>query len=231
MLRVRQFRYGGDNLGYIVHGERAAVAIDPGKVGAVLGYLGQHGLTLKAIRNTHSHCDHTGGNRELAKATGSMVVDSKAVGDFQLAGKLIKVIPVPGHTLDSVVFYYPGWVISGDTLFIANVGNCPPGRLNIFRQSLHRLLALPEETVVYPGHDYTARSLRRAKEIEPENFDREKFCRGYSPPPVISTIGDEKRINPYLRIDHPAVIAYLKRAGRPAATSEERFRSMVIGDQ
>jgi hydroxyacylglutathione hydrolase len=231
MLKVRQFRYGEDNLGYIVHGEREAVAIDPGGVGAVLGYLGQHGLTLKSIRNTHSHSDHTGGNRQLAKATGSRVVDPNAPGDFELEGELIKVIPVPGHTLDSVAFYYPGWVISGDTLFIANVGNCLSERLNIFRGSLQRLLALPEETVVYPGHDYTERSLLRAEEIEPDNPDREKFHRDYCPPPVISTIGDEKRINPYLRSDHPVVIAYLKRTGRPAATSEERFRSMVIGDQ
>jgi glyoxylase-like metal-dependent hydrolase (beta-lactamase superfamily II) len=55
--------------------------------------------------------------------------------------------------------------------------------------------------VVYPGHDYTARSLKRAKEIEPGNPDLEKFLGSYHPPPVASTLGDEKRINPYLRTD------------------------------
>ncbi len=230
MLEVRQFPYGEDNLGYLVHGKKEAAAIDPGRAGPVLEYLRARGLVLKEIRNTHSHSDHTGGNQSLAEAAGAEVVDSPGGGDFRLEGERIEIISVPGHTPDSVAFYYPGWVISGDTLFIANAGNCPPGRLAVFRQSLDRLLALPEETVVYPGHDYTERSLRRAGEIEPGNRDLEKFRRSYDPPPVASTIGDEKRINPYLRTDQPEVIAYLERAGKPAATARERFRALVCGD-
>ncbi len=230
MLQVRQFRYGEDNLGYLVHGAGAAAAVDPGEAGPVLDYLWQNGLILKEIRNTHSHADHTGGNSPLAAATGAGVIDSGGGGGFELEGKRIEVIPVPGHTPDSVAFYSPGWLISGDTLFIANAGNCPPARLPVFRKSLDRLLALPEETAVYPGHDYTSRSLKRAKEIEPGNPDLEKFIRGYRPPPVASTIGDEKRINPYLRTDWPAVAEYLRREGLPASTPEERFRSMVCGE-
>ncbi len=230
MLEVRQFPYGEDNLGYLVHGKKEAAAIDPGEAKKILAYLHRAGLRLKEIRNTHSHSDHTGGNRSLAEAAGAGVVESSGGGDFRLEGERIEVIPVPGHTPDSVAFYYPGWVISGDTLFIANAGNCPPGLLAVFRKSLDRLLALPEETVVYPGHDYTGRSLRRAGEIEPGNRDLEKFRRSYNPPPVASTIGDEKRINPYLRTDQPEVIAYLERAGKSSATSRERFRALVRGD-
>ncbi|MDP8236440.1 MAG: MBL fold metallo-hydrolase [Candidatus Erginobacter occultus] len=230
MLEVKQFPYGKDNLGYLVHGEKEAAAIDPGETGPVLDYLREKGLVLKEIRNTHSHGDHTGGNRPLAAAAGVGVVGFRDAGFFQLEGERIEVIPTPGHTADSVAFFGPGWLISGDTIFIANAGNCPPERLEIFRQSLDRLLTLPEETVLYPGHDYTARSLRRAEEIDPGNPDREKFQRDYNPPPVASTIGVEKRINPYLRTDCPAVIAYLKRAGKPAATSAERFRSFMMGD-
>ncbi len=230
MLEVRQFPYGEDNLGYLVHGKKEAAAIDPGPAGPVIEYLRCRGLILKEIRNTHSHSDHTGGNRSLAGAAGAEVVDSPGGGDFRLEGEGIEVIPVPGHTPDSVAFYYTGWVITGDTLFIANAGNCPPGRLAVFRRSLDRLLALPEETAVYPGHDYTERSLNRAAEIEPGNRDREEFRRMYQPPPVASTIGDERRINPYLRTDQPEVIAWLKRAGKPAATARERFRALVCGD-
>jgi len=230
MLRVRQFPYGEDNLGYLVHGTSEAAAIDPGAAGAVLEYLRDKGLILKSIRNTHSHADHTGGNRELAAATGAEVIGPGSTGDLELEGEGIEVIPTPGHTADSAVFHHPGWVITGDTLFIANAGNCPPSRLAVFRKSLDRLLALPEETVVYPGHDYTGRSLRRAKEIEPENPDLEEFIRSYRPPPVASTIGDEKRINPYLRTERPAVAEYLRRSGLPAATPGERFRSMVCGE-
>ncbi len=229
MLRVRQFPYGADNLGYLVHGERAAVAIDPGEAGAILEYLRDHGLVLKSIRNTHSHGDHTGGNRELAADTGAEVVGSGGTQRFELEGEGIEVILAPGHTADSVIFYHPGWAITGDTLFIANAGNSSPALLPAFRKSLDRLLSLPEETAVYPGHDYTDRSLKRAKEIEPGNPDLERFIRSYRPPPVASAIGDEKRINPYLRTDVPAVIEYLRRSGLPAATPEERFRSMVYG--
>ncbi len=227
MLEVKQFPYGKDNLGYLVHGEKEAAAIDPGEAGPILNYLRKNGLVLREIRNTHSHGDHTGGNRSLAAATGAAVIGPGEAGSFELEGEGIEVIPTPGHTADSVAFFGPGWLISGDTIFIANAGNCPPERLEIFRQSLDRLLDLPEETVVYPGHDYTARSLRRAEEINPGNPDLEKFRKSYNPPPVASTIGDEKRINPYLRTDCPAVIAYLERAGKPAATSAERFRSFM----
>jgi hydroxyacylglutathione hydrolase len=229
MLEVKQFPYGKDNLGYLVHGEKEAVAIDPGETGPVLDYLREKGLVLQEIRNTHSHGDHTVGNRPLAAAAGVRIVGSGEAGFFQLEGERIEVIPTPGHTADSVAFFGPGWLISGDTLFVANAGNCPPERLEIFRQSLDRLLALPEETVVYPGHDYTARSLRRAEEIDPGNPDLEKFQRDYKPPPVASTIGDEKRINPYLRTERPAVAEYLRRSGLPASTPGERFRSMVCG--
>lgn len=229
MLRVRQFPYGADNLGYLVYGEGEAAAIDPGEAKAILGYLRENGLVLKEIRNTHSHGDHTCGNRELASATGAEIISPDSAGSFELEGEEVEVIPTPGHTADSVVFYHPGWVITGDTLFIANAGNCPLEMLPIFRRSLDPLLALPEGTAVYPGHDYTARSLKRAKEIEPGNPDLEKFIAGYRPPPVASTIGEEKRINPYLRTEQPAVADYLRRSGMPASTPEERFRSMVCG--
>ncbi len=229
MLEVKQFSYGADNLGYLIHGESEATAIDPGEVGAILDYLRDNEFVLKEIRNTHSHGDHTCGNRRLAEATGAEIIDLGTTGDFVLEGEGIEVIPTPGHTADSVVFYHPDWVITGDSLFIANAGNCSPDRLPVFRKSLDRLLVLPEETVVYPGHDYTERSLRRAKEIEPGNPDLERFIRSYRPPPVASTIGDEQRINPYLRTEQPAVIEYLKRSGMPAATPEERFRAMVCG--
>ncbi len=118
-------------------------------------------------------------------------------------------------------------MITGDTLFIANAGNCPPGLLPTFRESLDRLLSLPDDTVVYPGHDYTEHSLRRAGEIEPGNEAIRRFREAYSPPPVVSTIGDEKKINPYIRTDDPAVIAYLEKRGLPTATPFERFKSFM----
>ena len=227
MLKVEQFRYDSDNLGYLVHDGGEAVAIDPGDPDFVLDYIRENRLRLKEIRNTHTHFDHTSGNRLLAAESGVRVVDSTGVGSFPLGAEKIEVIPTPGHTEDSVCFRGEGWVITGDTLFIANVGNCLPGLLEAFRESLTRLLSLPEKTVVYPGHDYTGRSILRAIEIEPGNADIKRFWQSYNPPPIVSTIGDEKMINPYLRADQPAVIAYLEENGKPTATDLERFKSFL----
>ncbi len=222
-----QFRYDNDNLGYLIHDGKEAVAIDPGDPDFVLDYIRKKGLRLKEIRNTHSHSDHTSGNRILSAETGTPIVDSTDSLPFSVGEEIIKIIPTPGHTRDSVCFGSNSWVISGDTLFIANVGNCLPGLVDTFRESLYRLLQLPEETIIYPGHDYTDRSLKRAREIEPENPDIKWFRNSYNPPPVISTIGSEKRINPYLRTDEPAVIKYIKANGKDAETSFSRFRSFL----
>jgi hydroxyacylglutathione hydrolase len=222
-----QFRYDNDNLGYLIRDGKEAVAIDPGDPDFVLDYIREEGLHLKEIRNTHSHSDHTSGNRILAAETGAPITDSTGADPFYVGEETIEVIPTPGHTRDSVCFRSNGWVITGDTLFIANVGNCLPGLVRAFRDSLTRLLELPDETVIYPGHDYTDRSLRRAREIEPDNPDIKRFQESYNPPPIVSTIGDEKRINPYLRTDEPTIIAYLTENGKNVETSLGRFQSFL----
>jgi len=143
MLRVEQFPYGADNLGYLVHGVREAAAIDPGEAGPILKYLRANGLLLQEIWNTHSHGDHTCGNRVLAEVTRVEIIGSGGPGSFKIEGEGIEVIPTPGHTADSAAYYHPGWVITGDTLFIANAGNCASEMLPILRRSLDRLLSSP----------------------------------------------------------------------------------------
>jgi len=227
MQRVIQIKYGADNLGYLIHDRAKAIAIDPGAPGFILDYIQKESLHLKEIRNTHSHFDHTSGNQELSASTGAPVVVSTGPGRFYLGDETIEIIPTPGHTRDSVCFLSNGWVITGDTLFIANVGNCLPGLIRPFRKSLDRLLELPDDTTVYPGHDYTGRSIRRALEIEPENPDIINFLESYNPPPVASTIGEEKKINPYLRTDEPTVIAYLTKNEKDVSSSLHRFQSFL----
>ena len=227
MLKVIQFRYGNDNLGYLIHDEHTGIAIDPGDPGFLWDYIQQHGIHLKGIWNTHSHSDHTLGDSLLAAKSGARIMRSTGTEYITLEGGEIEVMPTPGHTQDSVCFRGNGWVITGDTLLIANVGNSVPGLFKAFRGSLTRLISLPEETVVYPGHDYTARSILRAMQIEPGNDHIKRFWQSYTPPPVVSTIGDEKRINPYLRTEVPAVIAYLKANGKNTDTSFKRFKSFL----
>ncbi len=105
MLQVVQFGYGGDNLGYLVHDGKEALAIDPGDPGFVAGYVRGHCLRLQEIRNTHSHGDHTSGNRRLAAEFGVRVVPSAGGENISLGDETIEVIPTPGHTPDSVCFF------------------------------------------------------------------------------------------------------------------------------
>ncbi len=102
MLRISQSRYSVDNLGYLIHDEKEAIAIDPGDPDFVLDYIREEGLHLKEIRNTHSHSDHTSGNRILADKTGVPIADSTDSLPFAIGEEIIEVIPTPGHTRDSV---------------------------------------------------------------------------------------------------------------------------------
>lgn len=227
MIEIIQFQYSRDNLGYVLISADRAIAVDPGADGYILNLLRQKNLELKAIVNTHGHSDHTGGNVALQRATGAGILDPAERSSLRLGADEILIIPTPGHTEDSVCFSIGSNLLTGDTLFIANIGNCPPARMGTFHNSLRRILALPDDTVVYPGHDYTERSLKRAGRIEKNNPDLKKFQKTYRPPPVASTIGTEKKINPYLRTDRPAVIDYLKRHNKNVGDSFQRFKSFL----
>lgn len=227
MLEVYQYRYSSDNLGYIVYSSSEAVAIDPGDLGSVKGFLDKKGLKLVGILNTHGHFDHTMGNGALEKA---YLLKTKSVRDgekIKIGNSSLEVIATPGHTEDSVSFKGDGFVITGDTLFIANVGNCSHSLMKAFRNSLDKLLSLPDKTTVYPGHDYTQRSVKRAMGIEPENKNIKKFWDCFSSSSVHSTIGTEKSINPYLRADNPVIKAHLEANGKNVSSSFECFKSFL----
>jgi len=184
-----------------------AVVIDPAaEVKRILQAAKANGIsTVKYIICTHSHADHTGGNRELKQATGAPIVihrdDAERLanpppfileifrceasppadklvedGDEITFGKhSLKVIHTPGHTAGGICLYTPGYVITGDTLFVGAVGrtDLPGGSTSTLLHSIQaKLLTLPEDTIVLPGHNY-----------------------GHAPR---STIGQEKRFNPFL---------------------------------
>jgi len=227
VIHLIQFHYSTDNLGYLLFSGTAALAVDPGDPDPVMGILRKKNLQLKMIVNTHGHYDHTSGNSRLSSLTGAEILKP---GGNELSGILaepISVIATPGHTEDSICLHFDHRLLTGDTLFIANIGNCPPSRLKIFRHSLSRILSLDDETVVYPGHDYTERSLQRAATIEKDNADLKEFIAAYHSPPVASTIGIEKRINPYLRTDSPEVITYLKENNKATTNAFQRFKSFI----
>lgn len=167
---IRMFRTGGDrNLAYLVANEttRDAVVIDPSyDPRSIVSYANSHEFRIVYAFNTHDHADHTNGNEAFKRACGvqplqwrdrepatQVVVDDGA--SLPLGRLTVRILHTPGHTPDSICIYVNGAVFTGDTLFVGKIGgsDLEDGARQEY-ESLHRkLLTLPPETKVYPGHD------------------------------------------------------------------------------
>ncbi len=211
-----------------------ALAVDPLDWRLVLEVAKKHGWTIKQILNTHEHSDHTGGNVGLKDATGAKVLAHEGAaprigtgidrglkkGDIIKVGRIeLECLDTPGHTMTHVcVLSHTDTqaLICGDTLFNAGVGNCfnggnPEVLYDTFAQQLSRL---PDNTRVYPGHEYLGRNLEFTLDREPSNKDAKEFlveAKQVQPQDApVTTLGQEKRINTFLRLQSPAVIAQLR---------------------
>lgn len=229
MLNLEQFRYG-DNFAYLIYGKTEAMAIDGGAWQEILSFLEEHHLTLKYVANTHRHYDHTPGDEHLLKKTKARFLDCTTLHDNEdiiVDGESVLVYRTPGHSRDSICFHAGDNLITGDTLFNATVGNCFTGDLKGFYQSIKRLMALPDETRVFAGHDYVRDSLAFAGHLEPHNQDIDRFRQSYDPDYLYSTLAEERKINPYLRFNEAPIIELIKRKGLPHATEWERWQSLM----
>ena len=230
-MKIKQFRYASDNLGYLVYTDDRGIAVDAGAADDIAAFSAENGIEIICVTNTHTHGDHTAGNQVLLAKTGADFLDCRAFTQGQridiAPGKGLEVLLTPGHTMDSVCFRGDGFIITGDTLFNATVGNCFSGDLDAFYRSLKMLMDLPEDTLVYAGHDYVDSSLAEAAAIEPDNpeIDRYRMKRGKDP--VVSTIGDELAVNPYLRFNTPSIVRLLEERNLPCGTETERFTAMM----
>jgi glyoxylase-like metal-dependent hydrolase (beta-lactamase superfamily II)/rhodanese-related sulfurtransferase len=154
---------------------RAAVLIDPelSRVDEYLGRIGQHGLHLRYVVDTHTHADHFSASGEIGRALNATVVMHRLSpaphaalrlddGDMLIAGDLrLKALHTPGHTRDSMCLVMGDRVFTGDTLLIGGTGrtDLPTGDPHALHESLfEKLLRLPPETLVFPAHDYKGRS-------------------------------------------------------------------------
>lgn len=229
MIKIKQFRYDSDNLGYVVHGEKTAMAIDGGAASRIIEYVEQNGLKLEIVTNTHGHFDHTPGNNLLVSATGAKMVDHNelAGGVVDIDGGQVHVYRTPGHTDDSVIFYTGSAIITGDTLFNGTVGNCFSGDVEGFFRSLNMILEFPVGTLVYAGHDYVKASVAFTRTIDPDNPHLDNFLKKYDPFHVVSTLEDELLVNPYLRFDDEKMIEILKNKNLRVTDSFERFKSLM----
>lgn len=214
-----------DNYGYLLipEGGKRAALVDCSEAGPVLAEVERRGLQLEAILSTHWHYDHVGGNEDVARALPGVRVlgsageegrvpsltESLSDGDeFEVAGVRGRAIAIPSHTKGHVAYFFPDGtpsVFSGDTLFVAGCGRLFEGSAEQMMRSLDKLMALPDDTRVYCGHEYTETNLRFAHELEPSNTDiaakieRVRALRAKGEPSIPSTIAEEKRTNPFVR--------------------------------
>lgn len=229
-MNIRQFQYASDNLGYLLHGDRSALAIDGGAVDAILRYVDQNGLKLTHVTHTHLHPDHTSGTRELLDRSGAELLDGEFLNthaELELDGMTLRVYATPGHTDDSMTFHAGNCLITGDTLFNGTVGNCFSGDLKAFYRSVKFLMAFPGDTVIYAGHDYLKYAMSFSRIIEPDNPDIDPYLQAYDPSHVFSHLADELKVNPYLRFNNDRFIEVLRKKNLPVATEYERWESVM----
>jgi hydroxyacylglutathione hydrolase len=203
-----------------------AAVVDPGEAGPVRDYLAREGLTLAAILATHHHPDHVGGIAELVALRAVPVIGPKGepipaltqpvgggdVAEIAALGIAFSVLDIPGHTRAHVAYYGAGALFCGDTLFACGCGRVFEGTAEQMHASLQRLAALPDDTKVYCGHEYTLANIRFARAVDPDNAalaareSQARRLRDEGRPTLPSTLGEERATNPFLRCADPAII-------------------------
>jgi hydroxyacylglutathione hydrolase len=228
------------------HGD--ALVVDPGDAAPVRDALARRQLRLRAILLTHHHPDHVGGAAELAAATGARTyaphdariahadarVDDGDVVALDAPALRFDVLAVPGHTRSHVAYHGHGLLFCGDTLFSIGCGRLFEGTPAQMLASLDRLAALPGDTRVCCGHEYTLANAAFARTLDPHNaalaaqIERARALRAQGRPTLPTTLADERAANPFLRVDAPALAAALgAQADRVERFAELRRRKDV----
>jgi len=210
-----------------------ALAIDPLDHNKCLATASRYGWQITQILNTHEHGDHTGGNQAMIAQTGAKLLAHKnaknkiagidrglGAGDKVKVGKTVEmeVLDTPGHTMSHLSLFAHSdspALFCGDTLFNAGAGNCyNGGDPNVLYDTFtHQLARLPENTRVYPGHEYMVNNLRFTLDREPENTQAASLLQKveHQDPnhAFVSTLALEKEINTFFRLYSLALIRKL----------------------
>ncbi|MFK8083731.1 MAG: hydroxyacylglutathione hydrolase [Granulosicoccus sp.] len=223
-LECFQFSYGSDNYGVLVHDAQSGqtACIDAGDANATLDALSGKGWTLSHLLITHHHADHTAGLQAVKSATSCHVIGpverSKPIAGideyiddgntFDFAGRTVTALHTPGHTADMINFYFAQdkLVFTGDTLFSMGCGRLFEGDAAMMLASMNKLRNLPDETLIYCAHEYTATNARFAADVDPDNQELERRVseverlRNENKPTVPVLMSLEKKTNPFLRV-------------------------------
>tara|TARA_B100001093_G_scaffold500128_1_gene550225 strand:+ start:1780 stop:2499 length:720 start_codon:yes stop_codon:yes gene_type:complete len=212
-----------DNYSYLIVDEsnNTACVVDPSESKPIIDFLKNKNITLKYILNTHHHYDHVGGNKELKKNLGAIVVGFKKDMnripeiDILLEDNQIwkaenfkaKIIHIPGHTSGHICFYFfqEKIIFTGDTLFSLGCGRIFEGTHKEMFESLNKIKSLPNETKIYCGHEYTLQNSKFCIMHDPENINLKKKINYIinliknGLPTIPSTLKDELDCNIFLR--------------------------------
>ncbi|MFH1716682.1 MAG: hydroxyacylglutathione hydrolase [Planctomycetota bacterium] len=247
----------GDNFIYLYrHNETGSFVVDPSESSQVLRILKDSGLSLNTILITHHHYDHTAGAVELKQKTGCKIIGGdrhrirgidRVVEDGEVltfGDARVQVIATPGHTSTGLCYYMPpsgqgknGVLWTGDTLFVGGCGRLMECDAEVMWESLQRLASLPDDTLVYCGHDYTLENYEFALTVEPDNqvvgqrLNEIRHAQTLGRQTVPSTMQQERTTNPFLRADTPEMRTALKMPQSRAVDvfAELRRRKDVFG--
>ncbi|MDR3478705.1 MAG: hydroxyacylglutathione hydrolase [Gammaproteobacteria bacterium] len=228
MLKVMPIAAFKDNYIWLLvnPANRHCIVVDPGDAEPVIDVLKKENLILSAILITHHHHDHTGGILTLLEhdavpvygpATESIPgVDHKLRNDdlvfIQALDLELRVLEIPGHTAGHIAYYGAEMLFCGDTLFGAGCGRLFEGTAEEMLHSLTKISELPNNTLIYSAHEYTAANLRFAATVEPFNADIQKriqdvaTIREKNLPTLPSVLQLEKLTNPFLRCHIDSVV-------------------------
>ncbi len=218
-----------DNYAYLLISGSHAAVVDVAEAAPVLDCAEAEEVTVVSVLSTHHHYDHVGGNEDLVAELGRRgepeggprvfgyagdreripeLTDGLGDGEqFEVAGMTGQAIFIPAHTRGHLAYYFAaaGAVFTGDTLFAGGCGRLFEGDAGQMMSSLATLADLPDDTLVYCGHEYTAKNLEFAAMLEPGNRALEQRRHEVAgllaggKPTVPTTIGLEKQTNPFLR--------------------------------
>jgi len=215
-----------DNYVWTLRNATHAAVVDPGEARPVLDCLAREKLELVAILATHHHPDHVGGIAQIRDqyrvpvygpknepiATLTHPVSEGDTVTIPALGVSFSVLDIPGHTRAHIAYYGAGALFCGDTLFACGCGRLFEGTAEQMYASMQKLRALPDETKVYCGHEYTLANIGFARGVEPQNAalaareSRDRALRQAGKPTVPSTMREERATNPFLRCTEPAVV-------------------------
>ncbi len=238
-----------DNYAFLAHdaASGATLCVDVPEAGPIIEALGQRGWTLSHVLLTHHHADHVQGLEALLVDHPAQVIGARAdahrlppldiavaEGDrISIADQTGDVIDVSGHTVGHIAVHFPASqaVFTADSLMALGCGRVFEGTPEQMWQSLSKLMALPPETTVYSGHEYTVSNAKFALTVDPANSDlisRSKAietARDQGRPTVPSILADELATNPFLRAADPAIRAHLGLAGATDAAVFAEIRA------